>query len=577
MKKLLYLVGLVFCFASCTDDYTDWADPLTHGPENASTITLDVSDASAIDFADVTDPENTTLQLFVPHVTANDPTTASYEVTLWNEDRSQSMTLQADGDGYVNAEELRAAVEALYGKRPQARQIPLDIVGYIDVNGMTAKALGNAIAVITPAAPIIYDEYYVVGNVVANVGDGAWNIDYTGLPLTNGGVDPYENPVFTGRIPNTTDGSDVEFKVNPKGAPAGSWDLCLGAGEEEGTFVTNNKGGNLKIPADPQAVAFDLTFNMLDETWSYKPVYGIEDVYYMIGINDWDPSNTDYPVYSGSGAPGGIDPVFQVRVPATGSNIEFKLCPGSALGTWDSDFTATATSEPGKLAANNAGGNLIIEHQPDAIAYDVWFNLQSLEWGYRAIMGGDMFFEIGNESGWSKSHPLSRQDDDFVGYYYLNGEFKFKPNENNWDNDLEYDGPGEDGFTGKVADNGGSNMPGPDPGFYKIILNPYGQFYTLIPITTVGVIGDATANGWDSDQDMTWNAEYGYWYIENLTLTDGKIKFRGNDNWNGDLDLGGSPNELWIGGADIPVEAGTYDIKLFPSYSGGSHCIITKK
>ena len=120
-------------------------------------------------------------------------------------------------------------------------------------------------------------------------------------------------------------------------------------------------------------------------------------------------------------------------------------------------------------------------------------------------------------------------------------------------------------------------MPAPETGFYKIVLDLNAMTYNLVKINTVGVIGDATANGWDSDQDMTWNAEYGYWYIENLTLTDGKIKFRGNDNWNGDLDLGGSPNELWIGGGDIPVEAGTYDIKLFPSYSGGSHCIITKK
>ena len=226
------------------------------------------------------------------------------------------------------------------------------------------------------------------------------------------------------------------------------------------------------------------------------------------------------------------------------------------------------------MAANNAGGNIVIEHEPDAIAYDVWFNLQDLEWGYRAIMGGDMFFEIGGESGWSKSHPLTRQDDDFVGYYYLNDQFKFKPNENNWDNDLEYDGPG-DGVTGMVADNGGSNMPAPTPGFYKIILNPYAGSYTLIPITTVGVIGDATANGWDSDQDMTWNNEYGYWYIENLQLTDGTIKFRGNDNW--DLDLGGDPNCLTIGGANISVTAGTYDIYLFASYSGGSHCVLKKK
>ena len=53
MKKLLYLVGLTFCIASCTDDYTDWASPLTNEQEAAKTITLNVTDAAAIDFADV--------------------------------------------------------------------------------------------------------------------------------------------------------------------------------------------------------------------------------------------------------------------------------------------------------------------------------------------------------------------------------------------------------------------------------------------------------------------------------------------------------------------------------------------
>lgn len=570
MKKLLYLVGLTFCIASCTDDYTDWASPLTNEQEAAKTITLNVTDAAAIDFADVTDIENTTLQLFVPQVTSSDETSATYEVTLWNEERSESRTIEADANGYVNAEELKAAVEELYGKRPQARLIPIDIVGYIDVNGLTTKTQGSATATITPAAPIIYDVYYVVGT------PNGWDINNQDFALTNGGVDPYENPVFTGRIPSNGE-SDVVFKVNVSGAPTDSWDLCLCSTEEVGKFVTNNAGGDLVIPADPQAIAFDLTFNMMDEVWSYKPVYGIEDVYYIIGTpNGWDANNTSYPVYSGSGAPGGIDPVFQVRLPAGEGNVEFKLCPGSALGTWDSDFTATATDEPGKLAANNAGGNIMIEAVADAVYYDVWFNLQDLEWGYRAVKAGDLFFEIGNESGWSKSHPLSLKDGVYVGYYFLNGEFKFKPNEDNWNDDIEYDGEAE-GATGKVADNGGSNMPAPETGFYKIVLDMSAMTYTLTPITTVGVIGNATADGWNSDQDMTWNPEYGYWHIENLELKDGNIKFRGNDNWDGDLDLGGTPNELWIGGADIPVEAGTYDIKLFPSYNGGSHAVFTKK
>jgi hypothetical protein len=276
-----------------------------------------------------------------------------------------------------------------------------------------------------------------------------------------------------------------------------------------------------------------------------------------------------------SGASPADDPVYSIILDATGSNIEFKLCPESGIGGWDSDFTADPNGAEGKLAANNAGGNIVITHVDGAVAYHVWFNLQELTWGYNPIMENGVFYEIGNESGWSTSHPLMLNGDSYIGFYFLNGEFKFKPNANNWDNDLEWiEG---DATSGKLDVNGKGNVPAPETGFYKIVLNTTAMTYNLIKINTVGVIGDATADGWNSDQDMSWNAEGGYWHIENLQLNNGTIKFRGNDNWNGDLDLGGNPNSLTIGGADIPVEAGTYDIKLFASFNGGSHCVITKK
>lgn len=571
MKKILYLVGLVFCIASCSDDYTDWASPISNAQEGGKSVMLAVTEAAPIDFATISNPDETEVQLFVPVLTTEDENETTYEVTLWNADKTMSQTVVADANGYVNAEVLKTAVESLYGKRPVARQIPIDVTGYVGIGSLSIKAVGNTTATVTPVAPIIYEEYYVVGTV------NGWNIDGTEFVLTNGGVDPYENSVFTGRIPAPGDDSNVEFKLKPKGTPAGSWDYCItpDVDGQEGKFSTDNAGpGNLTIPADPNALAFDLTFNMLDEVWSYKPVYGIEDVYYMIGtMQGWNENDTSVPVYN-SGAPTNIDPVFKTRLAATGSNIAFKLCPESGIGSWDSDFTASVTGEAGKLSANNAGGDITIVHEEGAIAYDVWFNLETLEWGYRAIKAGALFFEIGNESGWQTAHALSLKDGVYIGYYYLDGEFKFRPNMDNWDNDLEYDGEAE-GVTGKVADNGGTNMPGPDPAFYKVVLNTNDMTYTLTQIATVGVIGDATADGWNSDQDMTWNGRY--WYVENLQLNDGKIKFRGNDNWNGDLDLGGTPNELWIGGADIPVEAGTYDIYLFPSYSGGSHCVLKKK
>lgn len=555
----------MFCLASCSDDYTDWANPLTNDPENAKTIALAVTEAAPIDFANIENVDETTVQLFVPALDVADENETIYKVTLWNADKTQSITVTTDANGYASAAEVKDAVEALYGKRPVARQIPIDVVGYINVGSITMKAAGNTTATVTPKAPIIYEEYYVVGNV------NGWNINGKEYVLSNGGADPYENPVFTGRIPVPAEGGNVEFKVNPKGAPEGSWDYCLtpDVNGQEGKFSTDNAGpGNLTIPEDPNAVGFDLTFNMMDQEWSYKPVYALESTYYIIGTpQGWDPSNTSLPVKN-SGASPADDPVYSIILDATGEDIKFKLCPESGVGGWDSDYTADPNGVEGKLAANNAGGDIAIPHVDGAVAYHVWFNLQDLVWGYNPIMEGGVYYEIGNESGWSTSHPMMLNGDSYIGFYFLNGEFKFKPNANNWDNDLEWI---EDG---KLDVNGIGNVPAPETGFYKIVLNTTAMTYNLIKINTVGVIGDATADGW---KDMAWNAEGGFWHIENLQLNEGTIKFRGNDDLDDDLDLGGNPNSLSIGGANIPVEAGTYDIKLFASFSGGSHAIITKK
>ena len=51
-----------------------------------------------------------------------------------------------------------------------------------------------------------------------------------------------------------------------------------------------------------------------------------------------------------------------------------------------------------------------------------------------------------------------------------------------------------------------------------------------------GIIGSATAGGWDSDQNMSWNAVGGV-FTATINLTVGEMKFRANDDWG--LNLGG--------------------------------------
>lgn len=75
-----------------------------------------------------------------------------------------------------------------------------------------------------------------------------------------------------------------------------------------------------------------------------------------------------------------------------------------------------------------------------------------------------------------------------------------------------------------------------------------------------GIIGSATAGGWDSDQNMRYINEEDVWKAT-LNLTVGEIKFRFNDDWG--TNYGGSGGNLTLGGDNIAVPtAGKYEITL---------------
>jgi len=109
---------------------------------------------------------------------------------------------------------------------------------------------------------------------------------------------------------------------------------------------------------------------------------------------------------------------------------------------------------------------------------------------------------------------------------------------------------------------GGDNIPVTVEGDYAITLDlSHPNAYTY-SANRWGIIGDATPDGWNSDQNLTWDATNKVFTIT-VTLTAGTIKFRANDAW--DLALGGSLDALSTSGGNIPVAAaGNYTVTLDP-------------
>ena len=581
MKKLAFYMSLIvtgLLMAACNEDFKDWAAQKTYLPEDAITIpgyTASAASAAGIDLNTETGETVQLINLSGAALPEGYLLTGvrAYLVPADNTTAEPVILEAANAEGYFNVTDLQEAVVKFYGIRPTARTFKAHIYADAIKDGQSALIdAGEIELILTPIAPIIEDAYYVTGNI------NGWDNTNTTYEVSNGGKDPYENPVYVVVIPAASDGGNVEFKLTPKSGLGGDWSECIAAGET-GKFNYHNNGGNLVIEADGSAY-YRVIFNMLEQTWSATPVPLIEEAYYITGnVNGWNNSDTSLELTNGGKDPY-EQPVFTVVIPAPAEgNIEFKVTPKSGLGG-DWSKCLTAADEPGTFATDNKGGNLVIEAVEGAKFYRLSMNMMAQTYTVDALSFSEYFYEIGNEGGWSTSHALfgGAGDGKYLGYYYLDGEFKFKPNADNWDDDLEY--VSGDATSGTLTSGGGPNCPDPGAGFYQINLDAAAMTYNLVKVNSISIIGTVNGN-WDTDTDLTYNKETGAWEIT-TTLAAGNMKFRMNHDWT--ISWGGANgdpaafnNLTEYNGKDLAVEAGTYKIQLFISYEGNNKVVMTKQ
>lgn len=138
----------------------------------------------------------------------------------------------------------------------------------------------------------------------------------------------------------------------------------------------------------------------------------------------------------------------------------------------------------------------------------------------------------------------------FVAYAGLNdGEIKFRE-DNSWD--VNFGG-----------ENGQMIQDGPNievtAGKYKITID-FNEMTYSIEAFSLGVVGDATPNGWDGP-DVELNFDPTSAKFRGVTaLGDGEIKFRLNNDWG--TNWGGNDGTLEQDGPNIVVSAGKYVISF---------------
>lgn len=302
-----------------------------------------------------------------------------------------------------------------------------------------------------------------------------------------------------------------------------------------------------------------------------------EKGYYMLGQVNGNEWNAKSPVWMNKISDG----VYQLKVTTTADKNWFKFYAGSNFvsNDWDSiNKGALGCKENGSedafgyiLYNGDSWGELQTPVIPGAGTWIVTLDMNNLTY----TVGKPVLYMAGDANGWATNDYLAGEDGvHFTGYMYLNQNgFKFCTQP-------EWKGTNYGADFNTAPDAANITMT-EAAGYYKVDVDLESKSYVLTPITTIGIIGSASPNGWDSDVDMTYvpyNAEtkeLGYWEIKDVTLTSGEIKFRANDDWA--INWGGDANALTQGGDNISVEAGTYDIKLYAWANGYAKCELIKK
>ena len=325
----------------------------------------------------------------------------------------------------------------------------------------------------------------------------------------------------------------------------------------------------------------------------------ISQNYYIIGGTlDWTADAAKTQKFNHSDINVYDDPIFTITIPAKeGDDTWFGIVDDAACeaiaanNDWNS-VLGTAKGN-GKNALNETeqldtrakvGNEASFKVPASAGAKYIKVEINMLDYTYKItpLSFGEYFYEIGGDSNWKTTNALygGNGDGKYQGFYYLNGEFKFKPQDGtaDWTGDYEFDGEG------KIADNGsGKNCPDPGAGFYKIDVDLQAGTYALTLVKSITVVGNH--NGWkqnDANCHMTYNKEAGCWELT-TALKDG-FKFAMNDDWatswggaNGDATAYDNLSVKDGKDLNVPAGEGTYKIQLYLSHEGANKVVLTKK
>lgn len=342
---------------SCTEDYTDWANPQSNPEEEAVAFgNGSVAPVDVINLADVTGDKVKVASIVAPTST-KDTYTPSFKINF------DGQTFDIDADGNMAKADLVNYITGKWGKRPTERDIDATLDAWLS-NGSTAAKMATSETFqvkAIPEAPVIEEGYYLVGDMFTTDDVNGWTKGVA-KAFNHSDKDVYEDPVFTVSFETTK--ADQYWKIIPK-KNIDADDLWAPGvvgpkvdGDDSMTGALTN--GDAKAGKIAKAGKYKLTINMMDYSYTIEEVNYDPFIYFIGSTDGWKSSDQKLAlVDDAKGVYTGY--VYLADPNAAGFEFKFQRAPGNwdtaiGAGTFVSFAGAAIGVDNGNIGVNAGEG-----------------------------------------------------------------------------------------------------------------------------------------------------------------------------------------------------------------------------
>ena len=383
---------------SCTEDYTDWANPQTNPQEDAVAFgNGSVTPVDVINLADVTEDK-----VQVASIVAPTSSNAAYAPTI--KINLGDKTFDIDNDGKMATADLASYIAETYGKRPVERDINATLDAWFN-NGSTVVKMATSETFqvkAIPVAPVIDEGYYLVGDMFTTI-EGETEISgwtkESSKAFKHSDKDVYDDPIFT--LTFETKKANQYWKIIPKkNIVAGDlWADGVVGPKVDGSdsmegLLTNVGPGAGKI-AEPGK--YKLTLNMMDYSYTIEPVNYDPFIYFIGSTDGWGSSDQKLALVDDEK---GTYTGYIYLADPNNAGFEFKF--QRVAGSWDNAIGASnfVTFNGAAIDPNN-GNNLGVNAGEGVYYMDV-----NLSEGTITATKVESMGMVGQFQGWDKEAPV---------------------------------------------------------------------------------------------------------------------------------------------------------------------------